>query len=187
MTIKCIDSNETWVRIECVNKHRPDKIYLISDMGRLMEYDPQREPKPFTMKVDKANGLGRGNRDGYIEYSIGGTSFRVHRLVATYFIEDNLYSDLHVHHINGVPDDNRACNLQWVTAQEHLALEISEGKRKPLNHYNPHKRKYSWKDVCDMRFLYEGQGWSMNQIAGLYDMAYGSMKQILQYKSYKRP
>lgn len=187
MTIKCVDDNETWVKINYINSRRPDKIYLISDLGRLMEYDPKKEPKPFTMKVDKDEGLGRSDKDGYIEYSIGGKHFKVHRLVATYFIEDNLSSNLHVHHINGVPDDNRAVNLQWVTAQEHVAIEIGEGKRKPLNYYNPHKRKYSWKDICAMRFLHEGQGWSMNQIAGLYDMPYGSMKQILQYKSYKRP
>lgn len=187
MTIKCVDDNETWVRINYINSRRPDKIYLISDLGRLMEYDPQREPKPFTMKVDKDEGLGRSNRNGYIEYSIGGKMFKVHRLVATYFIEDNLYSNLHVHHINGIPGDNRAVNLQWVTAQEHVAIEMAEGKRKSILELSPHQRKYSWKDVCAMRFLHEGQGWSMNQIAGLYDMPYGSMKQILQYKSYKRP
>lgn len=187
MTIKCVDDNETWVKMNIINKKRPDKIYLISDLGRLMEYDPKKEPKPFTMKIDKVNGLGRSDKDGYVCYTIDRTEYKVHRLVATYFIEDNLSSNLHVHHINGIPDDNRAVNLQWVTPKEHVAIEVAEGKRKSILELSPHQRKYSWKDVCAMRFLHEGQGWSMNQLAGLYDIPIGTMQQILKYKSYKRP
>lgn len=43
----------------------------------------------------------------------------IHRLVAYFFAPHNdLFRD-EVHHINGNPQDNRACNLLWVTPKEH--------------------------------------------------------------------
>ena len=187
MNIKCVDDNETWVKMNIINKKRPNKIYLISDLGRIMEHDPQREAKPFVIKVDNNGGKGRYDKQGYREFLLNNKYYKVHRLVATYFIEDNLSSNLHVHHINGVPDDNRAVNLQWVTPKEHLAIETAEGKRLSIADYKPDQRQYSWKDVCDMRFLHEGQGWSISQLAGLYDMSKRSMGRILNYTYYKRP
>ena len=185
MTIKCIDNNETWAKMDIVNTSKPSKVYLVSDKGRVMEYNPKNVDSPFYLRVD--TNIGRFTKGGYRELRVSNKYYKVHRLVATYFIEDNLASKLHVHHINGVPDDNRACNLQWVTAKEHLAIEIGEGKKKPVYHYNYYQRRYKWKDICDMRFLHEGQGWSVSQLAGLYDMSIKAMRRILNHEYYKAP
>ena len=53
----------------------------------------------------------------------------VHRLVAMAFcINDDPDTKTEVHHINGNSLDNRACNLMWVSPQEHK--QIHSKKRK---------------------------------------------------------
>lgn len=51
---------------------------------------------------------------------------RVHRLVARAFI-DNPYKKPMVNHINGDKGDNRACNLEWVTAKENAEDAARKG------------------------------------------------------------
>lgn len=45
--------------------------------------------------------------------------FLVHRLVASAFVPGEI-KGLQVNHINGVRNDNRSDNLEWVTASENL-------------------------------------------------------------------
>jgi hypothetical protein len=46
-------------------------------------------------------------------------SFYVHRIIAFLFIPNpNGYNE--VHHINGIRNDNRSCNVMWVTHQENM-------------------------------------------------------------------
>lgn len=175
---------EHWKRLDIVNSKAPHKVYSISNIGRIMTYDPKHKINKYKINKELDS---KTYKEGYMEWSCDGKKYRVHRLVASYFIEDNLNSNLHVHHINGIPNDNRVENLEWISPTEHVRLEIELGKKKPVNHYNIHQRKYSWEMICYMRHLYEEVGWSMNQISGLFDTKYGTMKQILQYQSYKRP
>ena len=48
----------------------------------------------------------------------------VHRLVAEAF---HGASDLQVNHINGIKSDNRADNLEWITASENTRHAIATG------------------------------------------------------------
>lgn len=52
--------------------------------------------------------------------------FSVHRLVANAFIP-NLYNLPQVNHINGNKQDNRAKNLEWVTAKENMIKAVKIG------------------------------------------------------------
>lgn len=174
---------EHWKRLDIVNSKAPHKIYSISSIGRIMTYDPEHKTNKHKVNIELDS---KTDRDGYTVWGCG-KQYKVHRLVASYFIKDNLSSNLHVHHINGIPNDNRVENLEWISPTEHVRLEIEQGKKEPINNYNIHQRRYSWEMICYMRHLYEEVGWSMNQISGLFNTKYGTMKQILQYKSYKRP
>lgn len=99
-------------------------------------------------------------KSGYVsvQLCLGETkkTFYLHRLLAIYFIP-NIDNKSFVNHINGVKDDNRLCNLEWVSHSENmihgfknglckvhnklkdLQKEMSESKKKKVYHYNIHK------------------------------------------------
>ena len=99
------DTQEIWKPIEEVNG-----IYSVSNMGRVKNnrsgliLKPIKMPKGYTKVNLKINGKSKNKQ--------------VHRLVAVAFIP-NPKNKTEVNHINGIHDDNRLCNLEWVTGEEN--------------------------------------------------------------------
>lgn len=60
--------------------------------------------------------------DGYVDISLSGKMFLVHRLVAKYFLGD---SDLEVNHKDGNKQNNNVKNLEYVTRSQNIRHSIN--------------------------------------------------------------
>lgn len=104
-------------------------LYKVSNRGRVLYI------KTNTIKHSYLN------RQGYHQITLfkNGVkkSFKLHRLVAQAFIPNPLNKPF-INHIDGDKDNNRVCNLEWVTSAENNRHAIEHG----LNDCNQRKVAY---------------------------------------------
>lgn len=174
---------EYWVEIDLINEHQPSKVYYISDMGRIASYD--KDTGNYKIEVDTYNQKRKASR-GYYLWGLNKVIYSIHRLVASYFHHTPITSGLMVHHKNGIKTDNRACNLEWVDPLEHgkahMEHEVVGNKIREKNRRN---RKYSWDTVCKIRKMYEEDKMTKSDIAQVVGIDFGTIRQIVNYDTYK--
>lgn len=103
--------------------------YQVSSMGNVKSLNYNNTGGEKILKPGK-------NKGGYLYVNLWknnkGKNVTIHRLVATAFI-DNPKNKPHIDHINTIRDDNRACNLRWVTQKENNNNPISVSKLSGAN------------------------------------------------------
>lgn len=97
-------------------------IYQVSNLGRIRSVDRVVLYSSGKKVFMRGNNLKlRYNNSGYLYVVLSKNQtksfFLVHRLVANAFIS-NISNKSEIDHINAVRDDNRVCNLRWVTKIE---------------------------------------------------------------------
>ena len=102
--------------------------------------------------------------------------FLVHRLVAKAYL-NNFDNKPQVNHLNGVKDDNRASNLEWVTSSENQKHAIETGLRSAKGVKNS-QSKLTESDVIEIRQHYDKKDTSLNTIAVLYGVSVSTICQV---------
>jgi hypothetical protein len=91
--------------------------------------------KPYPVKFKQ-------QKTGYVEVGLynhetvsnkwGRQWFRVHKLVALHFISDKPSPNYTINHKNGIRNDNRVENIEWMTLSENILHSYYTLNRKPL-------------------------------------------------------
>lgn len=91
-------------------------------LRRYLRYDAQSGLFFWTSKPSRSTKIGSRagtlDRHGYVLICIGRVRFLAHRLA--WFMERGAWPENDIDHINGVPSDNRLCNLRPATRGENL-------------------------------------------------------------------
>lgn len=126
---------EIWKPVEV------DPRYSVSNMGAVRRKYSSRRGYKYLKLFKKPDGycvfkICVKNKDGF-----KAKDFCVHKLVANLFVANpDPENKTQVNHINGRKDDNRAENLEWVTAKEnmaHAARHSLVANSKPVVAINP--------------------------------------------------
>ena len=89
-------------------------LLIALDDGNIVNLDTKHTLKPYAK--DKT-----GHMNVKLKIGDKWKHYSVHYLVASAWLP-NPQGKKYVHHINGIPSDNRQRNLVWVTAEEHKYL-----------------------------------------------------------------
>lgn len=122
-----------------------------------------RDGKIYSVKTGKLRSLWK-TRHGYLQLAVGRTSYLAHRLIADVFIPNHDNKPC-INHKNGIKDDNRVENLEWVTHMENIrhARDIL-GVKYSLSGLDSPTRKVSLREIKIMINLWKF-GFSYKQIS----------------------
>lgn len=122
------NSNELWIPVGGYEAR-----YSVSNLGRVRRESggqgaragrylrPNRTPQGY-VQVTLYDGTGRA----------GSKNFTVHSLVAAAFLPPRP-EGMEPNHINGIKNDNRADNLEWLTHAENANHAVRTGLRKTMD------------------------------------------------------
>lgn len=164
-------------------------LYQVSNLGRVRSLDRRVFnrgnnaycfKKGIIIKPTKDNGgyLYVGLHDSK---SLKTTSVKVHRLVCFAFCE-GYEEGLEVNHKNGIRDDNRADNLEWVTRSRNILDRYKRGYNPVGENNNAAKLKNEYLPIIIS--LYDS-GVSQRTIAKAFDVCQVTISNAIQRKHYK--
>jgi hypothetical protein len=172
------NEKEIWKKIYIDDK---ETVYLISNFGRVYNNDTSRILKPVPEK-----------RKGYqmIYLRVGKKKycrFRIHRLVAFYFIEnDDPKNKTQVDHIDGDKTNNSYHNLEWVTAKENVQRAF-KSKIHPIytceDASHAQKTNEEIKLICE--FMVKFPEVPLKKVARMFEVSYATIQNLRMQRQWK--
>ena len=160
-------------------------LYKISNLGRVMTLPKERffpstgQVQLFDKKIISPNKVGRTKEYLQVHLYKDGKRHRfyVHRLVALHFC-DNHFDGAQVNHIDGIKNNNRAENLEWVTASENIkhAHEKNLISKRTIGK----RMKLSEKDVEEIINLRNEKKLTYKELAALFDVGASTICRVIK-------
>ncbi len=157
-------------------------IYSISSFGRLRRENHYSIDRMLQRKILSNTKRQNHYQTNILCNGISKKSVRRHTLVMRAFVGER--KSLEVNHINGIKNDNRLCNLEYVTRSENFKHAYRIGLKKPIVGENRTNNKLSEKDVLKIREIYDGTI-SMAKIAVKFGVCQNTIFDILHRKKWK--
>lgn len=149
--------------------------YMVSDMGRVKLLVPIATRKPGLINISTG-------KTGYQQVYVDKRSWAVHILVMLAFVGERS-EGIEVNHKNGVKDDNRLENLEYVTHLENIRHSFKMGLRpssgKGQDHYSA---KLTDDDIRKIRTL--GDTMSQAAIGRMFNVTGTTIWSILHNRSW---
>jgi hypothetical protein len=173
-----MDNLEVWLDIKGYEGH-----YQVSSFGRVKSLERISIFNNSTgLKKEKIlsdYNCGKGYRKVKLCKDTIEKSFRVHRLVAEFYLS-NPEAKSEVNHINGIKDDNRVENLEWCTSSENT-IHALNNKLKISQKGSEHgMSKLTEKDVLEIRKIGRSKG--LKEVSKIYKVSESLISNVLLNK-----
>lgn len=170
-----IDLIDLLKEIEAENHNEEFKNYRVDDQGNVWNVD---------FDIILANAL---HKSGYYRVRLfqDGKKYSkfVHRLVAKKYIP-NPENKPEVNHIDSDRLNNKASNLEWVTASENSKHAFEHGGREPMRGTLHISSKLTEEDVLEMREIYANTKTSYAELGKKFGVSSATCGRVIIGKSY---
>ena len=166
-----------------------ENYYQVSSAGRVRSKDRVVTYRGGFERSIKGKVLSQSNANGYLRVilSVEGkqNQWLVHRLVALTFHGRPSFKDAQVNHINSQKRDNRADNLEWVTASENIIHSYEVGTSSGVRGEKHYRSTLTSDDVLSIRRLYETGKYTQKEIGLMFGQSRVNIGKIVNRINWK--